>query len=174
MEQALDLKAGKNIPASEISPVKTIEKSVPCFGGNNVRGYVKSPNRHGTYPVIGRQGALCGNVCLATGDFYATEHAVVVGMKESFDEEFLYYLLVKMNLNQYKTVGAQPGLSVERLNKIKIPVPPIALQQQIAKQLTAYSSSYEQLVSSIKHEMEARVEQFSFYRDKLLAFNEVA
>lgn len=95
-------------------------------------------------------------------------------MKESFDEEFLYYLLVKMNLNQYKTVGAQPGLSVERLNKIKIPVPPIALQQQIAKQLTAYSSSYEQLVSSIKHEMEARVEQFSFYRDKLLAFNEVA
>ena len=54
------LQAGKNIKASDIFE-SNFDGSYLCYGGNGVRGYVKSYNREGTYPIIGRQGALCGN-----------------------------------------------------------------------------------------------------------------
>lgn len=59
------LQAGKAIPAIEISPVQTKEYSVPCYGGNGLRGYVRTANQQGDKPLVGRQGALCGNVCYA-------------------------------------------------------------------------------------------------------------
>ena len=71
------LQAGKNISSSSISE-KPFANAVPCYGGNGIRGYVKESNHRGDYPIIGRKGALCGNINRATGDFYATEHAVCV------------------------------------------------------------------------------------------------
>ena len=74
------LQAGKNISSADISDTK-FSGSFPCYGGNGLRGYVDHYNRDGYFPLIGRQGALCGNINFAQGKFYATEHAVVV---ESF------------------------------------------------------------------------------------------
>lgn len=119
-----DMKAGKSISASEISYVKTEEFQYPCYGGNGLRGYVSKFNQEGEKVLIGRQGALCGNVCFAENLFYATEHAVVVSDKGYCLPRYSFYLLTMMDLNQYKTAGAQPGLSVSRLEKISIPVPP--------------------------------------------------
>ena len=71
------LQAGKNIQASEIAETIFVGAFL-CYGGNGIRGYVNRFNREGDYPIIGRQGALCGNINRATGRFYATEHAVCV------------------------------------------------------------------------------------------------
>ena len=64
------LQAGKNIAAKEIYPEFSEIYKYPCFGGNGIRGFVSNFNRNGDFPIIGRQGALCGNVNLAIGDFY--------------------------------------------------------------------------------------------------------
>ena len=64
------LQAGKNIQAAEIHATP-FANSYPCYGGNGIRGYVASSNRTGDYPIIGRQGALCGNINRAIGEFYA-------------------------------------------------------------------------------------------------------
>ncbi len=48
------------------------------FGGNGIRGFVESKSHDGDHLLIGRPGALCGNVQRMKGQFYATEHAVVV------------------------------------------------------------------------------------------------
>ena len=105
-----------------------------------MRGYVSSSNQNEDSPLIGRQGALCGNVCYAVGEYYATEHAVVVTNDNKYITRFLYYLLVSMNLNQYKTAGAQPGLSVAKLEKIMVPIPPLAEQTRIVAILDRFDA----------------------------------
>lgn len=130
------LKAGKAMPADRISSSKA-DGMFPCFGGNGIRGYVYSYNYNGDYAIIGRQGALCGNVCLAQGKFYATEHAVVVTPKAIVDSTWLFFALNQMNLNQYARGVAQPGLAVNELEKLPFSVPDINKQIEfsiIAKQ----------------------------------------
>lgn len=165
-----DMKAGKSIPASEISSVKTEEFQYPCYGGNGLRGYVSIFNQEGEKVLIGRQGALCGNVCFAENLFYATEHAVVVSDKGYCLPRYSFYLLTMMDLNQYKTAGAQPGLSVSRLEKISIPVPPLSEQKRIISILDKFESLVNDLSEGLPAEIAAVQEQYEYYRNKLLTF----
>lgn len=166
------LQAGKAIDAESISKVKTLEYCIPCYGGNGLRGYVRKANQKGEKPLVGRQGALCGNVCFAKGDYYATEHAVVVTDRGFYNSRFLYHLLVNKNLNQYKTAGAQPGLSVTKLETILLPVPETEIQNRIADVLDNFNAICTDLSSGLPAEIEARQKQYEYYRDKLLSFEE--
>ena len=129
-----NLQAGKNIQASDISDVST-GSDYPCYGGNGIRGYVPFSNHTGDYPIIGRQGALCGCINRATGTFYATEHAVCVDTFANTDVAWACYFLTALNLNQYATATAQPGLAVSNINHVLIPVPPLAEQKRIVAKI---------------------------------------
>lgn len=131
--EAMHLQAGKNISANKISKENNNTNQYPCFGGNGIRGYVDTFNNEGSFPVIGRQGALCGNLNFATGKFYATEHAVVVTCPSAIDSTWAYYTLKSMNLNQYATATAQPGLAVSNIVKLNIFVPSLHEQQEIVR-----------------------------------------
>lgn len=137
------LQAGKNITAKDIYTEKSEESKYPCFGGNGIRGYVAISNKIGEYPIIGRQGALCGNINLAHGIFYATEHAVVVERYCDTDLMWGYYTLIALNLNQYATATAQPGLAVNVINDVAIPLPPLHEQQRISKSIKILFSFLE-------------------------------
>ncbi|MEF2588270.1 MAG: restriction endonuclease subunit S [Butyrivibrio sp.] len=167
-----DLQAGKAIKANLISDEKTSMASIPCFGANGLRGYVNDYNQEGNKSIIGRQGALCGNVCYATGKYYATEHAVVVTDKGYFNSRYLFHALIHADLNQYKTAGAQPGLSVSRLNDVKIAVPNKEVQDRIADVLDNFEKICTDLNIGLPAEIEARQKQYEYYRDLLLTFAE--
>ena len=126
-----NMQAGKNVAVGNISEVG----EYPCYGGNGIRGYVADYNRDGTYPIIGRQGALCGNINVASGRFFATEHAVVVETFGHTSPAWAALALEQLNLNQYATATAQPGLSVEKLKVVPVPVPPVDEQERIAAKL---------------------------------------
>ena len=168
-----DMKAGKAISSILISDYETADSPIKCYGGNGIRGYVKEANQHGEYPLIGRQGALCGNVNYATGSFYATEHAVIVKSKGMYYHRFLYHLLTHMNLNQYKSAGAQPGLAVKNLQELKAPVPPLEVQERIVRVLDNFESICSDFSVGIPAEIAARQKQYEYYRDKLLTFKEL-
>ena len=129
--ESFNLQAGKFISANDIHE-ESSHFPYRCFGGNGIRGYVATFNRTGDYPIIGRQGALCGNINYASGEFYATEHAVVVESFGGTNTLWARYLLEQLNLNQYATATAQPGLSVKTINEVAIPIPPVGEQQRIA------------------------------------------
>lgn len=142
------LKAGKFVSANNIfSDYK--QGLYPCFGGNGIRGYVSDYTHDGEFPLIGRQGALCGNINLASGKFHATEHAVVVQPKISMNIHWLYYALIAMNLGQYATGAAQPGLAVSKLETLTITVPSRSTQDKAEKSL----SQVEKLISLRKQQL---------------------
>ncbi|MEY5049036.1 MAG: type site-specific deoxyribonuclease [Bacteroidota bacterium] len=151
------LKAGKFISASEISNEKQ-DGYFPCYGANGLRGYVESFTHNGRYSLIGRQGALCGNVHLIEGQFHATEHALVVNPLTNIDDIWLFFKLTSLELINYAKGVAQPGLSVMNLTPILIEVPPLLEQREIVtrvKGLFAKADAIEQQYQSLKAKIEA-------------------
>lgn len=147
--EIFNLQAGKNITSSEIFENQSEENNYPCYGGNGLRGYVRTFNREGKYVLIGRQGALCGNINFANGKFYATEHAVVVEHFEMIDVNWSGYFLKGLNLNQYATATAQPGLAVSNIVNKLIPLPPLEEQKRIVAKIEAILSKTKSLRSKI-------------------------
>ena len=145
------MQAGKFVTASEICDKQQADMYF-CFGGNGLRGFTRTYTNEGVYPLIGRQGALCGNVTLATGKFHATEHAVVATPINNVNVSWLYYQLVNLNLNQYATGQAQPGLSVDVLEKVAVIVPKSPEEQQ---KIAACLSSLDDLINAQSQKIEA-------------------
>lgn len=129
------LQSGKNIKAENIHHEQTESYTYPCYGGNGIRGFVDFFNSEGDFPIIGRQGALCGNINRARGKFYATEHAVLTATFANTDVSWACYFLKALNLNQYATATAQPGLAVSKINYVLIPLPPLAEQYRIVNKI---------------------------------------
>ena len=123
------------------------EGAYPVFGGNGLRGYTERYTNEGTYVLIGRQGALCGNVNYAHGKFWASEHAVVCHPVAETEPIWLGELLRSMDLGQYSQSAAQPGLAVERIESLLIPVPPLPTQRAIAAFLVERTARIDGLVA---------------------------
>ena len=127
-EITAEFKSGENIKSNELENFGTY----PVYGGNGLRGYSEHYNHDGEYALIGRQGALCGNMNYSTGKAYFTEHAVAVSENYYSNTRFLYYLLLKMDLGKYSDQSAQPGLAVNKLIKLYTYVPERNEQVEIA------------------------------------------
>ena len=132
MSDFFDMKAGQSITAENIIATYDLEL-FPCYGGNGLRGYVTHYTHEGHYCLIGRQGALCGNVNLTDGNFFATEHAIVVTPKISINTYWLFFALSEMNLNRFARGVAQPGLSVKQLETIPFSIPPTEEQDSFER-----------------------------------------
>jgi len=118
----------------------------PVFGGNGLRGYACKYNHNGEYILIGRQGALCGNINFAKGKFWATEHAVVVYSRSDVHKRWYAYLLDVMNLNQYAISAAQPGLSVDKIKRLMLPFTELNEQTAIANYLDIKTAAIDRKI----------------------------
>lgn len=142
----LKLLSGDGITAFDIEDTGTY----PVFGGNGLRGFTEKYNCDGEYALIGRQGALCGNINVARGQFFATEHAVVVYPYEKFNLTFLSEFLRFMDLGQYSVSAAQPGIAVDRINTLPIVIPTLDEQNAIGAFLDQETAKIDTLISKAK------------------------
>ncbi|CAA6807087.1 MAG: Type I restriction-modification system, specificity subunit S (EC [uncultured Sulfurovum sp.] len=156
------LKAGKFVSAKDIHN-EDGKNLYPCYGGNGLRGYTKTFTHEGVYPLIGRQGALCGNITLVHGKFHATEHALAVTPKLDLDVIWLTNKLIMMDLNQYKTGTAQPGLSVKNINVVNIEIPPLETQKQIVAKIEILESNIndaQKIIDEAQHQKETILKKY--------------
>jgi type I restriction enzyme S subunit len=120
------MKSGEGITSAKIDQFS----KYPCYGGNGLRGFTTRFTHDGPYSLIGRQGALCGNVLGVEGRFFASEHAIVVTASPRTDIRWLTFVLGEMRLNQYSESSAQPGLSVSKLLSLDLAHPPTKAEQE--------------------------------------------
>ena len=156
-----EMKSGESITSMSIRD----SGPYPVFGGNGIRGYTSGFTHEGVHLLIGRQGALCGNVHVARGRFWASEHAVVVSPEQPNIVEWFGALLEAMDLNQYSVAAAQPGLAVDRLRDLQIPVPPDPEKHAIADFLDGETAGIDVLVAKVT----AAIERLREYRTALIS-----
>lgn len=137
----------------------------PVYGGNGLRGFTSSYTHNGKYILIGRQGALCGNVHFVDGIFWASEHAVVVTIYGDNNPNWLSYVLQSMNLNQYSESAAQPGLSVNKIENLSIPFPATDIQIRISQYLDQKTNEVDAVIKSIS----VQIQNIKDYRQSLIS-----
>ena len=153
-----EFRSGRNISSTLIHETG----DYPVYGGNGIRGYCDRYSHEGEYVVIGRQGALCGNVRIIQGQNYLSEHAIAVRANADNDTGFLLCLLGFMKLGQYSDQGAQPGLAVNKLLRLKYTVPDKKTQSKIASvllRLDSQLSNQEKMLSILINQRKAFLQQ---------------
>lgn len=138
------LRSGESITADSIKD----EGDFPVYGGNGLRGYTTAYTHEGEFVLIGRQGALCGNVNYAKDRFWASEHAIVVTRLGDYDQTWLGELLRHLDLNRLSQSAAQPGISAEEVSNVLIAVPPLKEQIAIASYLNGETARIDALVDA--------------------------
>lgn len=161
LRQLVKLESGSALPLDRINP----DGKYPVYGGNNIRGFTENFNMKGDYILVGRQGSLCGNINYASGEFWATEHAVVVYPKKPVSLTFLGELLRTMNLNQYSIASAQAGLSVDRISNIYTIYIAFEEQIQIAKKIDHENLKVDKLISK----QQSLIEKLKEYRASIIS-----
>ena len=140
------LTSGKNLTSKNI-----IEGEFPVYGGNGIVGYHIDYNLDGDNIIIGRVGALCGNVRNVLGKAYITDNAFILSKIENrWINVFILYLLEIHNLRQYARDALQPVVSNSGFKNIDIILPPLPLQQSFASKIEAIEKQKELIKQSIK------------------------
>lgn len=126
------LKSGDGLTAKNM-----VNGPYPVYGGNGISGYHDTFNMDGEYLIIGRVGALCGNVRHLNEQFWLTDNAFQISeYKTDFDLEFLCLLLNYIDLRSYARQAAQPVISNSSLKDIVIPYPKeLSSQRSLAENL---------------------------------------
>jgi len=165
------MKSGEGITSANIDQFS----KYPCYGGNGLRGFAACFTHDGRYALIGRQGALCGNVLGVEGKFFASEHAIVVKTSGRTDTRWLTFVLGKMRLNRYSESSAQPGLSVSKLLSLDVALPPTKAEQEaIAEALSdadALIESLEQLLTKKRHLKQGAMQELLTGKKRLPGFS---
>lgn len=121
----------------------------PVYGGNGIAGYHNRYNISGQNIIIGRVGALCGNVRLINANIFVTDNAFVVNLQQNINLRFLVRLLTLLELRKYANAAAQPVISNSSLKTITIPIPPLSLQNEFATKIEAIEEQKKRIDSSI-------------------------
>ncbi|WP_432510379.1 restriction endonuclease subunit S [Kineococcus sp. SYSU DK001] len=138
---------------------------VPVYGSGGIMRHVDRAAATGPSVLIPRKGSL-GNIFYVEGPFWVVDTIFRTEIDETIVfPKFLYYVLLTMRLGEMNQAGGVPSQTQAVLNSLRIPVPPLEVQQEIVRVLDQFS----QLEAELEAELEARRVQYSFYREDLMS-----
>ena len=151
LENCFKMKSGDNLTAKNMS-----EGEYPVFGGNGIAGYHNDYNLSGSNVIIGRVGALCGNVRHITEHIWLTDNAFkIVDFKFEFDHSFLTYLLNHKELRSYARQAAQPVISNSSLKDVVLHFPKSKEKQEyFVSKLDSLQAETKKLEEQYKKKIE--------------------
>lgn len=150
-----------------VSKGQRINGKYPYYGANGVLDYVSDFIFDGTFLLLGEDGSVINKdnspvLNWAKGKIWVNNHAHVLSEKKGCLLRFLYYALQLIDVTDIVR-GTPPKLNQTNLRNISIPVPPIEVQEEIVRILDSFSD--------YAAELQARKQQYEYYRNLLLTFN---
>ena len=77
-------------------------------------------------------------------------------------------------INDKKVGSPVASIPMNELKKIVLPIPPLDEQERIVAILDKFDSLVNDILEGLPAELNARRQQYEYYRNKLLTFNEAA
>lgn len=148
--------------SGQFLPTKAqIDGPYNVYGGNGKTGTHNKYCYSGKRIVIGRVGEYCGNVHLVDGDYWITDNALKVDkIYDGITWEFLAVALEALNINQYKSISAQPSISQSKILQLQIPLPPLELQNEIVEHITLLREKQKAMIEQAKERRLQATKQF--------------
>ena len=131
-------------------------------GGISPSGYWDDYNFDENKITISQGGASAGYVNYITSKFWAGAHCYVVNScNQELNYKYIYHFLKeKQKFLLSSQVGAGiPSISLKEINALKIPCPPLEIQNEIVKILDKFGE--------LEAELEARESQYEFWSGKI-------
>jgi type I restriction enzyme S subunit len=134
------IKSGNFLPAKNMVE----DGEINVYGGNGINGKHNEFNLSGENIIIGRVGALCGNVRCVNDNIWLTDNAFYISEYfEEIDKNFLTQMLIHIDLGSSANKSAQPVISYKSISEMTIPLPPLKTQQKVVSYLDEISQKME-------------------------------
>ena len=140
----------------------------PVYGSTGIIAYCDNYQYDKEQLLIARVGANAGFIHIANGKYDVSDNTLIVDVIGTCNSIYIYYVLVNSNINRYSKGGGQPLVTASDIKKIAIPLPPLEVQNEIVHILDAFTAH----TAELQAELQARKEQYEYYRNKLLTFDE--
>ena len=160
------LKRGKTITSKTAT-----DGPYPVISGGQKPAYFHGEfNREGETITVAGSGAYAGFVMYWDEPIFVSDAFSIEPLEGALIPKFLYhYLLEKQEiLFSLKKGSGVPHVYPKDVSKILIPIPPLEIQEKIVQKLDKMTEYVTELTS----ELTSRKKQYSFYRDKLLSFED--
>ena len=108
------------------SPSRAITGEYPVYGSNGIIGYSDEYNANENTIIIGRVGSYCGSVYISGKKCWVTDNAIIGTAKNKNESHFWFYLLKKIDLNNYSTGSGQPLINQTIINTISVTIPKLS------------------------------------------------
>ncbi|MDK2063125.1 restriction endonuclease subunit S [Aliarcobacter butzleri] len=158
---------GRRLTRSQLSD----DEKFPVYhGGLEPLGKYEKSNRPANTTMVINVGASAGTVGYSSVDFWSSDGCFCIEHCNILNNKFLYYFLIGQQhfLRSRVRVAGIPTLDAFVVEKIEIPIPSLHIQSEIVRIL----DNFTELTSELTSELTARKKQYTYYRDKLLTFED--
>lgn len=148
LEDIANIYQPKTITSKEI----TENGLYKVFGANGVIGFYHSYNHENEEVLIACRGT-CGKVNMSEPKSWITGNAMVVSPKNTscLSKKYLFYILKEFDFSEEISGSSQPQITRGNLSKVKIPLPPIEVQQEIVAEIESYQKIIDGNIILINH-----------------------
>ena len=187
--ESLETMTGGEVPVAELGdlvevldskrkPVKRGDRVAgpyPYYGANGVLEHVNDYLFDGTFLLVGEDGSVLTAdnkpvLNWAEGKIWVNNHAHTLAERPSVASlRYLYYALSICDATEL-VHGTPPKLNQKNLRSIEVLLPPLPIQRQVVDVLDRFDALTSSLTDGLPAEIEARRQQYEFYRDRLLDF----
>lgn len=157
--------SGNFISNEEMSSELSSDRSIPVIGGNGVMAYTNRSNTPTNTLVVGRVGALCGNVHFFEHRSWVTDNALIVRLtSKAILPRYAFEILKSAKLNEKANKSAQPLITGETVKKVTVRLPPKDEQEKRVRRLSELSAKLVETTKTIL----SSIDRLKEYRSALI------